>query len=95
MPQSERNFCKDTLPKSSLAKTVVFDHVEIRFYDQTIGDNPSTSSGPPITLDWRYDEEDIIKIDDYECGRPRRRNSAELHLSDHLRKGGSDARLWV
>lgn len=67
-------------------KTVEFNNVYIRSYEQTIGDNPSTSDGPPISLDWDYNEEDAIQIDAYEFGRPRRRNSEELRLSNNLRR---------
>ena len=35
-------------------KTVQFSHLEIRTYPVTLGDNPSVSSGPPLTLDWNY-----------------------------------------
>jgi len=72
--------------RKRVMKTVGFNRVQIRFYDQTIGYNPSTSDGPPISLDWKYNEEDAIQIDDYEFGRPRRRYSDELRLSNHLRR---------
>uniref|UniRef100_A0A7S2EIZ4 Uncharacterized protein n=1 Tax=Ditylum brightwellii TaxID=49249 RepID=A0A7S2EIZ4_9STRA len=34
--------------------SVTFGQVEVREYGLTLGDNPSCSNGPPLTLDWSY-----------------------------------------
>lgn len=31
------------------SKSIKFQHIEIREYERTLGDNPSCSSGPPIS----------------------------------------------
>ena len=57
-------------------KNVSFSHLEIRCYDITLGDAP-TSHGPPITLDWSYDKVKtaIYGVDAYESCRQRRTRS--------------------
>ena len=50
----------------STASIVSFQSVNVREYDRTIGDNPSCSSGIPISLDWSHSSEVIHKVDDYE-----------------------------
>lgn len=54
-------------PRRKLA--VQFDTIYIRSYNQTIGDNPSVSIGTPITLDWDYEEEAPVSINDFEATR--------------------------
>jgi hypothetical protein len=45
----------DTSPENSntsgctVKKAITFHRIEIREYERTVGDNPSCSSGPPIT----------------------------------------------
>ena len=52
--------------------TVGFNGVEIREYSQCLGDNPSCSSGPPISLDWKYDPRPRrLSLDNYEICRKR------------------------
>jgi hypothetical protein len=34
---------------NTLKRRISFKHIEIREYNRTIGDNPSCSSGPPVT----------------------------------------------
>ena len=70
--------------RSSLS--VSFAEVRIRSYDQTVGDNPSVSYGPPITLDWSYEEMEPISIDSYEDARGKRRTLREMILSYYHRR---------
>jgi hypothetical protein len=43
-------------PNSPKSRKVRFQTVQIREYGITLGDNPSCSSGPPVQLDWSYNE---------------------------------------
>ncbi|CAJ1941293.1 unnamed protein product [Cylindrotheca closterium] len=53
-------------------RSVSFDSVKLRQYNQTLGDNPCVPYGPPIQLDWKYEEEEVaIPVDEYE-GRDRK-----------------------
>jgi hypothetical protein len=64
-------------PRSS----VTFQNVCVRSYDQTVGDNPSVSYGPPISLDWKFQELIPVPLDDYEEGRGNRRPLKQMGLS--------------
>lgn len=66
--------------------SVSFHEVELRFYDQTLGDHPSTSYGPPISLDWKYEEAEPIDFDEYEKERGQRRSMKQMMLNYYTRK---------
>ena len=65
---------------------VGFAQVCIREYDQTLGDNPSVSYGPPISLDWGYVERDPMCIDQYEAYRAPRRSLRQLCMNYYTRR---------
>lgn len=47
---------KPTISKAPTSRSVRFNKVTVREYGVDVGDNPSCSSGPPITLSWKYDK---------------------------------------
>jgi hypothetical protein len=52
------------------SKNVSFSHLKVREYEVTLGDNPSVSSGVPLSLGWRYNpNERIAKFDNIIGGR--------------------------
>ena len=66
---------------------VSFQDVQIRSYRQTISDNPSVSYGPPIGLDWKYDQEASVPLEAYEKDRSgARRPYKKLGLNYYQRK---------
>lgn len=79
-----------------IRKRVSFDKISIRQYPIELGDNPSCSKGPPLTIGWISDEFVEIDIDDYELSRPPRliggqmiigrteREKILLHQGHHL-----------
>lgn len=70
-----------------IKRNVSFSHLQVREYDITLGDNPSVSSGLPISLDWSYNpKERVASIEAFEAVRIRR-NSSDLVLSDRQRDG--------
>lgn len=73
---------------SDLSKNVCFGVVAIRTYNQTLGDNPAVTFGPPIQLDWEYKEQGEIDVTEFECskGCRYRRNEQQLRLSYYKRK---------
>jgi len=72
---------------SSSSKTVKFHSVCIRSYQQTMGDNPAVTYGPPIQLDWDYEEHEDVDIDDYELQRVfSRRSMQQMALNYYRRK---------
>ncbi|KAL3823500.1 hypothetical protein ACHAXA_010822 [Cyclostephanos tholiformis] len=56
-------------------KEVCFASVQVREYPVILGDNPSCTSGPPLTLDWNYNAELSCTIDEWE-----RRRDTTRHL---------------
>ncbi|KAG7342837.1 hypothetical protein IV203_020781 [Nitzschia inconspicua] len=64
---------------------VQFSTVEIRNYRMVLGDNPSVTSGVPVTLDWLYDECMVCDVSDYEDSRPPRRDRAQMMLPAEYR----------
>mmetsp|Transcript_65347 Transcript_65347/g.73169 ORF Transcript_65347/g.73169 Transcript_65347/m.73169 type:complete len:217 (-) Transcript_65347:726-1376(-) len=54
------------MKKKKNKNKVRFSTVHIREYNVCLGDNPSVSQGPPISLDWYYDNETWYDIDDHE-----------------------------
>eukprot|EP00542_Grammatophora_oceanica_P015905 CAMPEP_0194036700 /NCGR_PEP_ID=MMETSP0009_2-20130614/9067_1 /TAXON_ID=210454 /ORGANISM="Grammatophora oceanica, Strain CCMP 410" /LENGTH=302 /DNA_ID=CAMNT_0038678569 /DNA_START=117 /DNA_END=1025 /DNA_ORIENTATION=+ len=65
---------------------VGFGDIKVREYTQTIGDHPSVSYGPPITLDWHYEEKDDMTLDDYELARAPRRSLRDMCMNYYQRK---------
>jgi hypothetical protein len=64
-----------------------FESVQIRLYHQTLGDNPAVTYGPPIALDWKYDEMSSVTVDEYEGTRRHRiSDSNNLFLSSMDRR---------
>ena len=66
-------------------KNVGFHQVNLRFYEQCAGDNPSVNYGSPVALDWEYYELGAIDLDAYEVLRgeprePRRMDSFERRM---------------
>lgn len=66
-------------------RSVVFLNVEIRSHAQTLGDNPSVSYGPPIQLDWQFEDQTPTTLDDFEANRGKRRPFKELGLNYYYR----------
>jgi hypothetical protein len=60
------------------SKSIRFDTIERREYARTVGDNPPCSSGPPLAIDWIYDEPLIIPVKEFEENRPPRRTYSQL-----------------
>ena len=56
-------------------KGVFFAFVQIREHSRMLGDHPSVSSGPPITLSWEVESDEIFSVDMYESARNLYRRS--------------------
>jgi len=67
---------------------VCFTSVEVREYPRILGDNPSVSAGPPISLAWKHDDTArmLLPLEDWERARePDRRSKQEIRVPDHVR----------
>ena len=70
----------------TMKRNVSFSHLQIREYAVTLGDNPSVSSGPPVTLDWAYDpQETTAPVEAFEAVRGPRRPYAEMAMPRSVR----------
>ncbi|CAB9511621.1 expressed unknown protein [Seminavis robusta] len=85
LPTYLSNEDQEQAPKRGSGSSVSFLHVCVRSYDQTIGDNPSVSYGPPICLDWKFEELCPVSVDDYEENRGERRQLKQMGLSYYHR----------
>ena len=76
------------MPSRNSLSSVRFQNVEIRVYGIDLGDNPSCSQGPPISLGWEYDKDSKqINLDEYENHREGvRRTSNQMKIPAFLRE---------
>jgi hypothetical protein len=66
--------------------SVGFNSIEIREYERIVGDNPSCSKGPPISIGWNSTICRRYPINDYETiVRGPRRTKKEFHLAADAR----------
>ena len=70
-------------PKSN---RVSFDMIEVREHDLTLGDNPSCSHGPPVSMKWKHNNSFRMSLDDYETERGSRRAHHELVIPRYVRE---------
>jgi hypothetical protein len=94
--------CRDTLRLLTTTapprafKRVRFGFVTIRNYDITMGDNPSVTSGPPVSLNWSYDQIPALSVCDFEAFRAAHTRAVDAHClmisaenrRDMLRRAG-------
>lgn len=73
-------------PQRQQRRGVRFSDIYIREYAITLGDNPSCTSGPPVSLDWQFSEFNPIELDQYEEHRGKRRTRCQLMMNYYHRK---------
>mmetsp|Transcript_49606 Transcript_49606/g.57922 ORF Transcript_49606/g.57922 Transcript_49606/m.57922 type:complete len:163 (+) Transcript_49606:129-617(+) len=70
------------MPMNKLRKVgdarVGFANVIIREYEVALGDNPSVSQGPPLSLGWSYNEMSPVDLEKYEEMRGIRRETYQM-----------------
>jgi len=65
----------------SVDRNVSFSSIQVREYNMTLGDHPVSKLGPPVSLDWNYESENVVDLDAYEKARQPRRHRRKLKLS--------------
>jgi hypothetical protein len=70
----------------TMSKQVKFANIKVREYSVTLGDNPSCRSGPPVSLDWDYKEDNSVALSEYEQQRAPRRKSYQMFMHKNQRK---------
>ncbi len=79
---------------STKAKTVRFSTVEVQEYARCAGDNPSVTSGVPLSISWQVEAHHFpISVNDYEDHHHPKRTLSELRMGpvdrmDVLRRCG-------
>jgi len=83
---SDDNPLDNNVPQRNLSAS--FSTIQIREYPITLGNNPGGLKGPPITLEWKHDDEKtlVISLEDYEKTRPPRRDESDLYIPEYLRR---------
>lgn len=80
---------KNETSNGIMKPSVSFSNLQIREYDVTLGDNPSCSYGPPVSLGWDYSDTEVVPLEKYERARSNkfpRRKPRQLVLSYNVRK---------
>ena len=67
-------------------RSVSFGEVCIREHSLTIGDHPNCSYGPPVCLDWDFEEQNRVDLDLYEASRGKRRNLRQMRMNHYHRR---------
>ena len=69
-------------------KRVEFTFLEVREYPVVLGDNPSVTEGPPITIDWGHDPSTkfVLDVNSFERMRGNRRPACDLVLPRSVRE---------
>ena len=84
--KSESSQSSSNHKSTKMKKTISFSTLEVRNYDVTLGDNPGVSNGPPVSLDWTYEDSKHICLEEYESLRPPRRSKEEMRLDSNSRQ---------
>jgi hypothetical protein len=50
-------------------RRIKFSHVEVRQYKRCMDYHPCVSSGVPLGLDWEFDADEVLSLDEYESSR--------------------------
>ncbi|KAL7462344.1 hypothetical protein ACHAXS_002724 [Conticribra weissflogii] len=80
--------CKSFTTSEARAR-IRFDKIEMREYERTLSDNPSTTSGPPIGIGWKYDPSAtvVMDVDQYEVYKEKyARSKSELAIPARTRR---------
>jgi hypothetical protein len=79
--------------KNMLKRKVSFGHIKIREHPRALGDHPSVSSGPALSLDWYsedgncpYSRTKELPLDEYEKERGSPRSRREIVVPRHERQ---------
>ena len=64
---------------------VSFSTIDFYEHAMVLGDNPSTSCGPSLELDWTAQDSTTFSLDEYESMRYERRSKKQLVMSGSMR----------
>jgi hypothetical protein len=64
--------------EESTDRRATFTTIEVHTHEVTLGDNPSVSVGPPLTIGWKAVDSIMLQLDEYEEARASRREKVNL-----------------
>jgi len=67
-------------------KSVNFSTLEIKSFPRRLGDNPSTTSGPALTIAWDAESTTTVEVEEYEATRGERRSLKDLRIPGYKRQ---------
>lgn len=68
-------------------KSVRFSNVVVREYPMILGDNPSVSHGPPVTISWKHSAEHLLELENHISMTPfPRRSVGQMAMPSFYRK---------
>ena len=76
----------ETRNTKPLRKSVSFHQVHIREYERIVGDNPSVTAGPAVSMAWNHHEHTSLTVSDYESTRPPRRTHPQIQMPANVRR---------
>jgi len=84
--KSAMGYSKHSLnSKSSILSQVSFDDtLEVRWYDTVLGDHPSVSDGPPVSIGWDYTTEKLPLPDEFETTSEQQKSDG-FYLDENAR----------
>mmetsp|Transcript_4238 Transcript_4238/g.8569 ORF Transcript_4238/g.8569 Transcript_4238/m.8569 type:complete len:248 (-) Transcript_4238:221-964(-) len=80
--------CNSSATSGARAR-IRFDKIEMREYERSLSDNPSTTSGPPIGIGWKYNPSAtvVMDIEEYEVYKEKyARSKSELAIPARTRR---------
>jgi hypothetical protein len=75
-----------TLPNHIPTHAVAWSTIEIKSHEVMLGDHPSVSSGPPITIQWDAFKSVKVTVAEYEEYNPSHRSSVALLIPKAVRE---------
>lgn len=84
--EKQRSSLKRSSTCSEKRKHVHFGELHMRCYELVLGDHPDCSSGPPVSIAWKYSSAETISVDEYEKLKSTRRSMDQLELNYFVRK---------
>ena len=84
MSISEQSDCSERSDGSNKS-SVSFSTISFHEHAMILGDNPSTSSGPSLEIDWSKQSSSVLDLEEYEATRYPRRSKKQLHVPGVLR----------
>jgi hypothetical protein len=86
LKQAYGNDMDTTFPNHVPKHEVAWTTIEIHIHGVMLGDHPSVSSGPPITIEWDAFKSVKLTIVEYEESKPSHRSSGALLIPKAVRE---------